>query len=77
MKVELNIDSKILKKAKKLAKEQNSDLDQLVESYLRKLVTKKDIIISEEVKQLPKGLKMPKKESVEDAKYNYLAEKYL
>lgn len=77
MKVELNIDPKILKKAKKLAKEQNSDLDQLVESYLRKLVAKKDIVISEEVKQLPKGLKMPKNESVEDAKYNYLAEKYL
>lgn len=69
MKIEFNINPKIFKKAKRLAREQNL--------YLGQLVANKDIIISKEVKQLPKGLKMPKNKAVDDVKYNYLTERYL
>jgi hypothetical protein len=79
-KLTLSLDDVIIERAKKYASDKRESLSVMVENYFR-LVTsnykKEEKIFSPIVKELLGSIKVPNDFDYENAKYDYLKEKYL
>ncbi len=79
-KLTLSLDDAIIERAKKYASDKRESLSEMVENYFR-LVTsnykKEEKIISPIVQELLGSIKVPNDFDYENAKYDYLKEKYL
>ncbi len=79
-KLTLSIDEAIIERAKKYAKKKKKSLSKLIEEYLKYVSEREneniELELTPTVRKLLGSVKM-KKESIEDAKFKYLKEKYL
>ncbi len=79
-KLTLSLDDAIIERAKKYASDKRESLSEMVENYFR-LVTsnykKEEKKLSPIVKELLGSIKVPNDFDYDNAKYDYLKEKYL
>tara|TARA_R110002072_G_scaffold32975_1_gene100113 strand:- start:763 stop:1017 length:255 start_codon:yes stop_codon:yes gene_type:complete len=80
-KLTLKLDKSVIEQAKQYAKEQQISLSRLIENYLASLTqkdksNKKEIEITPLVKSLSGSIKAPDDFDYENAKHDYLMEKY-
>ena len=79
-KLTLSLDDAIIERAKKYASDKRESLSEMVENYFRVITSnyeKKEKKLSPTVQELLGSVKVPNDFEYENAKYEYLKEKYL